>query len=264
MGSPETNIGPVNTLKVDRSGSDGDRKDLGWRELFNLLMFESTDELVQKKLKELKALAASQAEISFLNNLRSVLMIGANADGTFEMNDKLKALLNKVANPGSETLMGLLDELGIKFSAEFKGDSLETFFSGIDALPADERQELMDKLSAIGIERHADGGGEQVFTPDQLEELIKLATQEENTRLRKLLVDSGAMKTQTTFTKAERESLVESIHMHVNQKQSIHGTKSQMVLHMETLINQMQERVPDLQKTLKRIIDKLLDNLKRG
>lgn len=235
-----------------------DSKQPGWRELFNVLMFESTENLRRKKLDALKELATSQSEISFLNNLRSILMIGANDDGTFDVNEKLQALLDKVSNPGSESLMGILDELGIKFVAKYTDDSFNKLFSAIDDLPDDQRQALVDKLSALGITKYPPPP-----TQEQLEALVKLVSDDENIQLRKLLTDNKILGTKEKFTKAERESIIESIHINVNQKQSIHGTKSQMVLHMETLINQMQERVPDLQKTVKRIIDKMLDAFKR-
>lgn len=231
----------------------------GWRELFEELMFESTESLRKKKLEALRELATSQQEISFLNNLRSILMIGANSDGTFDVNDQLKALLDKASKPGSESLLAILDELGLKFTAKHTPESFKNLFSNINDLPADQKQKMLDKLSAIGIHAYPPPP-----TQEQLDELVKLATLGENKELRKLLTDNKILGPKEKLTKAERESLIESIHINVNQKQSIHGTKSQMALHMETLINQMQERVPDLQKTVKRIIDKMLDCIKRS
>lgn len=259
MASKDDTIESVIETPIVHNTDPAESKQLGWRELFNLLMFESTEHLREKKLKELQELATSQSEISFLSNLRSILMIGANPnDGTFEINDQLKALLNKVSNSGSESLMAILDELGLKFTANYSAESFSQLFSNIEALPSEERRQLLDKLNSIGIHKNQNSSPSQ----EQLEELVKLATLGENMKLRKFLMDNGIMSTKDKFTKAERESLIESIHVNITQKQGIHGTKSQMVLHMETLIHQMQERVPDLQKTIKRVIDKMLDAIR--
>lgn len=252
---------PIDLVKINpvKNKDPIESKQKGWREIFEELMFESTEPLRKKKLDALKELATSQAEISFLNNLRSILMIGANSDGSFDINEQLQALLDKVSKPGSESLMGLLDELGIKFIAKFTPESFNNLFSNIDDLPEDQRQAILDQLSEIGIQRYPPPP-----TQEQLDALVKLVTKDENIQLRKFLTDNKILTTKDKYTKAERESLIESIHITINQKQSIHGTKSQMVLHMESLINQMQERVPDLAKTVKRIIDKMNDNIKRG
>jgi hypothetical protein len=256
-GSDNTITNTINTPIV--GDKDHNSKELGWRELFRIMMYESTSKLKKQKLALLKELASSQSEISFLNNLRSILMIGANTDGTFDVNDQLKALLEKVSNPGSESLMGMLDELGFKFTAKHSEDSFKNLFDSLDKLPQEEGQAIFDKLSEIGITKYPPPP-----TQEQLDALVKLAAKEDNMKLRKLLTDHKILGTKDKFTKGERESLIESIHVNVNQKQTIHGTNSQKALHMETLINQMQERVPDIQKTLKRIFDKIIDNFKRN
>lgn len=247
----------INTPKVAKAPVD--RTKLGWKETFKLMMFESTKDLEKKKLDALKELAASQAEISFLNQLRSMLMVGANNDGSFDVTEQFQALLNKMSNPGSESLMGLLDELGLKFTAKYTPENFNNLFTAIDSLPKEQGQAIWDKLSAIGIQRYPPPP-----TQEQLDAIGKLVLSDENIGLRKLLIDNKILGTKDKFTKAERESLIESINVNVGQKQSIHNTKSQMTMHYQTLIHQMQQGVPDMAKTLKRIIDKMNDNLKRS
>lgn len=236
-------------------------KNHGWDELMNKLMFISTLDLKKEESKELRGLATSQSEISFLSSLRSVLMNGANPnDGTFEVNDQLKTLLKKVANPESQSLMAMLDDLGLKFRAQYSAESFNHLFSDIEALPSSERQPILDQLETIGIYQNQNPSP----TKEQLEELVKLASIGENIELRRILTKNDILNTQDKFTKPERESLIESIHVTITQKQGIHNMNSQMVLHKQTLINQMQERVPDLHKTKKRVVDKMLDGMKSG
>ncbi len=249
----DTNILEVSNVKSIKDPLD---PNTGMNTLFTWLMFESTENLRLQKLNELQELASSQAEIAFLSNLRSIFMISAKDDGSFEITDELRKLLSKVSNPGSESLMKLLEEIGLKFTATYTADSFKKMFDEIDALPEDQLTIMKDKLTAIGIDRNS------VPTQQQLDELVKLVTNPENLAIRKLLTDNNILSVKQKFTKAERENFIESIRLTVKQMEAMYETKSQSVLHLQSLINQMQEHVLQLVKDYKRIFDKILHNLK--
>lgn len=225
-------------------------------QLLRLIMFESTEHFRIQKLNELKKLATSQSEIGFLNNLRRVFMLGANEDGSFDVNDELKKLLDKVSNPGSEGLMQLLNDLGLTFNASYSSESFQNLFAGIDALEDPElSQSLLDQLSALGIDK------DQEPTAAQLEELVKFVSQPENLQLRQHLTGNSILSTKEKFTKAERENFIESIRLTVEQKSTINEMTSQTIIRLQSEIDKMQTLVVQLLKDYEGIKKKINNNI---
>lgn len=262
----ETNSIPNNTIidsnaqtsSVSAPIDPNDPQNLSMDALFRLIMFESTEQLRLQKINELKKLSSSQNEIGFLNNLRRVFMLGTNEDGTFTVNDELKKLLDKVSNPGSESLMQLLDELGLNFSAIYSKESFQALFSGISALEDSElRQTLSDQLESLGIKNN------QEPTKEQLEQLVQFVSQPENLALRKHLTDNGILTTKTQFSKPERENFIESIRLFVDQKSTINEMSSQTVIRLQSEIDKMQMYVIELVKSDRDLKRKFLNHVGR-
>lgn len=232
----------VETLNLEGSrGIEGlggkDPKDLSIEALLRLILFESTEYLRLKKIEDLKKLSTSQSEIGFLNNLRRVFMLGAKDDGSFEVTDELKKLLEKVSSPGSENLMQLLEDIGLTFDATYSDDSFNKLFAGIEAMNPEEAKILKEKLTAIGIEK-----GKKP-TPAQLTELVTVVTKPENLKLRKLLTDNKILATKSKFTKPERENFIESIRLITEQKNTINEMTIQTISQHQTQIDQRQQYV---------------------
>jgi hypothetical protein len=225
-----------NTNRV-RGPGDDKPKDLSIEALLRLIMFESTENLRLQKINELKKLSTSQSEIGFLSNLRRIFMLGGNEDGTFTVNEELKKLLEKVSNPGSENLMQLLEDLGLSFDATYSDESFNKVFAGIEGMTPAEGQALREKLTGIGIEKG------KVPTPAQLKELVKLAAQSENLKLRKLLTDNNILTTKSKFTKPERENFIESIRLATDQKNTLNEMTIQTISQHQTQIDQRQQYV---------------------
>lgn len=206
--------------------------------LLRIIMFESTENLRLQKIAQLKKLSTAQNEIAFLNNLRRVLMLGANGDGTFDVNEEMQKLLNKMSNPGSEDLMQLLIDLGLNFNAVYTEGNFKRLFEGIENLTdKNERDNLLTHLASLGIEKG------KAPTQEQLKALVDFVNKAENLPLRKHLTDNNILATKKSFSKPERENFIESIRLAVEQKSTLNEMVIQTATRLQTEIDQRQQYV---------------------
>ncbi|MBA3603066.1 MAG: hypothetical protein H0W50_05375 [Parachlamydiaceae bacterium] len=223
--------------KVPDAGGPDINTNMSIDRLLKLIMFEGTEPLRLKKIAQLKNLATAQNEIGFLNNLRRILMLGAEADGSFKVSEELQKLLDKISNPGSEGLMQLLTDLGLEFNATHSDASFNQLFVDIEALPKEEKDLLLNKLFSLGIEK-----GKKP-TEDQLKALVTAVNNPENMALRKHLTKNKILSTKKTFNKAERENFIESIRLAVEQKSTLNEMIIQTTTRLQTEIDQRQQYV---------------------
>lgn len=223
-------------------------------ELLKLLMLEGTERLRVKKLEDLKKVAASQQEVGFLNNLKSAFMRGANDDGSYTTGDQLKSLLLKASNPGSESLMHQLGALGL-FDAD--AQNLQGVFANIKSLDdTDRSQELLAKLDSLGIKEN------QQPTQAQLDSLVQVASEPENADLFKYLTNNQILSPKKTFTKVEREDLIDRIRQLVDEKNQLNEIANHEISQLQSKINELQAHVVDLWKIYKRAIDAIIGNMR--
>lgn len=234
---PSTIDNSTNVEKIPEAGEPGVNLNMSIDRLLKLIMFEGTEPLRLKKIAQLKKLAAAQGEIGFLNNLRRILMLGANPDGSFTVNEELQKLLDKISNPGSEELMQLLTDLGLEFNATHTDESFNQLFKDIEALPKDEKKLILSKLLSLEIEQ-----GKKP-TEEQLKALVTAVNHPENMALRKHLTKNKILAVKKEFSKPERENFIESIRLAVEQKSTLNEMIIQTTTKMQTEIDQRQQYV---------------------
>lgn len=230
----------VNQVEIEKAAPAVEAKKTEHRSIERLLkaiMFESTENLRLQKLAELKKLSNSQNEIAFLSNLKRIFMVGAKEDGSFEVNEELEKLLKRMSNPGNESLMQLLVDLGLDFNAVYNEANFTTLFNNIESLNTEDRDLLINKLFSLGIEKG------KIPTEEQLKALVEAVSQSDNLALRKQLTESNILSTKKSFSKPERENFVESIRLAIEQKSTLNEMVIQTATRLQTEIDQRQQYV---------------------
>jgi hypothetical protein len=230
-------IAQLNSSHVAKASSPNETTPDSFQQLFKFIMFEKTEHLRRQSLNEIKKSTQTQAEIQFLSSLRQVFLFGYNDDGSFTVNEKLKNILKKVANPGSENLMEILSEMGLNFTATYQEESFNGLFSDIEALNPEKAAAFQAHLEAVGITKG------QKPTDQQLAKLVETIGKPEHLELRKLIVNRDILGTKTTFTKAERENFVESARSAIDQKNVILEMLFERTHRLQTEIDHFQQYI---------------------
>ncbi len=223
--------------------------------LINLIRMKRTNELRQQKKDELNKLTKGQSEVSFANNLRRVLTLGSKTDGSFEMNEELEKMIAKALEAEDDSLTDLLYGIGIRFDVNFDQENFDTL---LEALEEEENAPMKDKLSGIGITKG------MTLSEEQIQKLKDLVNEDGNSDIRNLFKDSQLLKSQKSFSKAEKENIVESIRLFVDQKHSLNDMSIQTLIRLESEMDQTYQYLMSIIKNFSDSLRSLARNIKGG
>ncbi|MBA2727196.1 MAG: hypothetical protein H0U49_03375 [Parachlamydiaceae bacterium] len=223
--------------------------------LINLIRMKRTNDLRVQKTDELKKLTTGQSEVSFANNLRRILTLGAKEDGSFVMTEELEKMLAKALNSEDDSLTDLLHGIGVRFEINFDQDNFDTLLA---ALEAEDNSAMKDQLAGFGFTRGVKP------SDDQLKMLKDLINEEDNTDLRHLFKDSKLLQSKKNYTKAEKENMVESIRLFVDQKHSLNDMSIQTLIRLESEMDQTYQYLMSIIKSFSDTLRTVARNIKGG
>lgn len=224
--------------------------------LINLIRMKRTIQLRQQKNEELKKLTTGQSEVSFANNLRRILTLGVQPDGSFEMTEELEKMLAKALESEDDALIDLMHGIGMRFDIAFDQDNFDTL---LIALEEDSDSATMKaKLDEIGVSKGNKPNAEQ------MQSLKDLINDMDNADARHLFKDSKLLQSKKNYSKAERENIVESIRLFVDQKHSLNDMSIQTLIRLESEMDQTYQYLMSINKTFSDTLRTVARNIKGG
>jgi hypothetical protein len=229
-------------------------KDKSLIQLINIVRLERTNSLTKQKKDELKKLTSGQSTVSFANNLRRIFALGADpATGEFKMTDELRKQLDKAMNSDDNQLLDLLQGVGLRFEVNPPYNNIGAL---LDSL-SDDQAALKAKITGLGI-------GKGNLTDAQLKGLNDLINNEEHADVRNLFKDNKMLKSKDVYSKAERESAIESIRLFVDQQHSLNDMSIQSLIRLESEMDQTYQYLMTIVKTLSDTLRTIARNIRGG
>lgn len=220
-------------------------------QLINMIRLARTQQLRDQRKSELKKLTDGQAQVNFANNLRRILTLGAGANGDFSMTDELDKQLNKAYSADNHDLFDLLHGIGMRFDIDFDQDSFSNLLDSLEDNP-----NLKAQLEEIGITADAPP------TEEQMKKLTALMNDEDNVDLRHRFKDNGMIKSRQNYSKAEKDNMIESIRLFVDQKHSLNDMSIQTLIRLESEMDQTYQYLMSVNKTFNDTVRSITRNIR--
>lgn len=233
-------IDSIESTKVHKTDLGDDPSNKSIEQLINLIRMERTNSLRHQKIEELKKLTEGQSQVSFANNLRRILTLGAQSDGSFAMTPELQAQLEKAMEAEDNDLFDMLYGLGLRFDVDFDQANFDLF---LNALDSEGNSSIKTKLQDAGLVK-----GKKP-TDKQMKNFIDILNADDNDELRYLLKDNNLLKNKDKLSKAEKENIVESIRLFVDQKHSMNDMSIQTLIRLESEMDQTYQYLMSVIKT---------------
>jgi hypothetical protein len=220
-----------------------------------LVRLERTNSLTKQKQDELKKLTSGQSAINLSNNLRRILTLGADEKGNFKVNEELDKQFKKAFSADSHDLFDLLHGLGIRFEVDGKNVDFTSIVKDIHTA----NPSFVHFLKEAGIQN--DG---KPVSEEQLNKLVKTINDEDNVEFRHYLKGKNALRSKRDYSKAEKDNLVESIRLYVDQQHSLNDMSIQTLIRLESEMDQTYQYLMSTNKALSDTLRTIARNVRGG
>lgn len=230
-------------IPVDKS------EDLALEPLINAIRIEHSNNITKHKAEEMKALEAGQKKVQFLMNLRNVLIKGGKEDGTFEMNDELKKVLEETQKPGNEELLEVMRSIGVlSNTATYDKGSFAELFKKLE-----DNKDLKAKVEALGIK-----AGDKP-KDEQLNKLVELANSEGD--LKKMLNELNITGSKKKYSKVEKDNAIDSIRTYIDQYNQLTEMTFQKLTRYEADLDKAYTALMTCLKTIKEVKQRMTSGM---